>query len=222
MAFDHKRVYVGGQLQSVGRTVADAVTEFDGKQWKALPGGPQQDPVLLNVMALEMFRNRLYVGGYFTNVAGQPAGGLACWHGKKWSVPGGTNGVVYSLRGGREGLLSAGRFTLPGTTNPVALARFDGHNRWQVLNSELPMPSEEDIVSLEAIEEMEVLPSRDIVALLSFKIREWWGGWTAPFYYLLLRCDQDNNWFTFPAPSMADLRPPHDACGLRVCVRRVL
>jgi hypothetical protein len=128
MAFDKKHIYIGGQMRSVGRVIVDAVAHFDGKRWEALPDGPQQDPTLLNVLALEMFKNRLYVGGFFTNVGGVPAGGFASWHGNKWTVEGTTNGVVYTLKSDDRSLLVGGRLTLPGFTNPIALARFDGRN----------------------------------------------------------------------------------------------
>ncbi len=200
MAFDKKRIYLGGTVQSIGRVLADAVAEFDGKAWRALPDGPQQDPILLNVLALEIFNNRLYVGGFFTNVGGVPAGGFASWHGNHWSVPGGTNGVVYALKADQRSLLVAGRFTLPGYTNPVALARYDKHGNWQVLNSELPPTGDEDLVSVDSIDQVQVLPNGDLVCSIAFAIREWWGGFSYPYYHLLARYDAQLGWTDFSGP----------------------
>jgi trimeric autotransporter adhesin len=209
MSFDGNRVYVGGGLQSVGREVVDGVAEFDGKTWRALPNGPEVNPSHFNVLASEVFRKNLYVGGLFMTVGGQPAGGLASWRDNEWTVFGTTNDAIYDLGKGRRGLLVAGRFAVPGVTNPVGLAVFDGHQGWEALNSELPPPTEEDIVALEAIEQVEILSDREIFALISFRIREWWGGWTPPFYYLMLRCDRHNNWSSLSPPSgdSADLEP---------------
>ncbi len=200
MAFDKKRIFLGGTMQSVGRVVVDGVAEFDGKRWEALPDGPQQDPSLVNVVALEMFKNRLYVGGYFTNAGGQPAGGLASWNGHKWSVPGGTNGAVYALKSDESSLLVGGRFTLPGYTNPVALARLDKHDNWQVLNSELPPCGDDDLICLDSVEQVQLLPNGDAICSIAFAIREWWGGFGYPYLHLLARCDTQNRWSNFPGP----------------------
>jgi len=166
MAFDKKRIYIGGALQSVGRVKADAVGAFSGNRWRALPHGPQQEPNLFNVMTMTMFQERLYVGGFFTNAGRMPAGGLANWNGIRWKAPGGvTNGEVLALRNDGQSLLVGGRFSVPGITNPVALARFDG-TKWFVLNSELTPTNE--VVRIDNINKLEVLPDGTIVAQVSF------------------------------------------------------
>jgi hypothetical protein len=114
MAFDGTNIYIGGSFQSVGYATAHGVARFDGCQMQALPDGPEQVPPLINVYSMEIFQGRLWVGGLFPRVAGMATGGLACWDGANWSVPGGTNGGVWALRKDATGLLVAGRFWLPG------------------------------------------------------------------------------------------------------------
>ena len=137
MAFAGTNIYIGGAFQAVGRTTAHSLVRFDGQRIEALPEEPRLDPRMINIVAMEMFQGRLYVGGYFTNVAGLPAGGLACWDGTNWSVPGGDLGVVFALHADTNGLLVGGNFSLPGWTNPITLARWTGAE-WNVLNYEPP------------------------------------------------------------------------------------
>ena len=194
MAFDKKHIYVAGLLQSVGPIVADGVAHFNGKHWEELPDGPRQNPFSINVYALEMFKDRLYAGGAFTNVAGQAAGGLACWDGKRWTIPGGANGVVYALQADKHSLLVAGRFMLPGGTNPVALARWDGH-KWTVLQSQLP-PCNDGPACVEAIVDIQSLPSHEIVSVLEIHGFPSFG---LPIY-LLARYEPRRGWSSFPGP----------------------
>lgn len=197
MAFDKKRIYVGGSLESVGGTVAEGVALVDGKRINALPDGPQQDPWLLNVTDLEMFRGKLCVAGLFTNVANQAAGGFAVWHGNKWDPVEITNGFVYALEpDGMGRLLAAGRFFLPGGTNPVALARWDGKGAWENLNSDLPAC--EDVVCIESAYQAEALSDGNVILVLQLT----WNTW--PTYGLpsamLTRCDAEQNWHNMPGP----------------------
>jgi len=192
MAFDKGRIYLGGQMQSVGRVVAGAVAEGHGKDWRALPDGPQTDPRLVNVLALAVFKDQLYVGGYFTNVAGMPAGGLACWDGKRWSVPAGTNGEVYFLRPDKQGLLVSGDFTLPGRTNRVTLARWDSH-RWDTLAGEgVPCKGVENCPeSVFAVEPL----GDDIIADVV------WENPALSYRPGLARLDKNGTWSSFPEPT---------------------
>jgi hypothetical protein len=197
MAFDKKLIYVGGTMQSLGQAVVDGVAEFDGKRVRALPDGPQQNPFSLNVMDLEMFRGRLCVAGQFTNVNHEPAGGFAVWHGNKWDPVQITNGIVASLAPEiKGGLLLAGRFFLPGYTNPVALARWDGKRGWVNMNSEL-FPSQNEVV-IDAAEQVEALPDGNSIVTLQLTLNTW-----PPRYFpfsMLARCDANKNWHNLPGP----------------------
>ena len=199
MAFDKKRIYVGGSMQSVGHAVADGVAEINGQRAKALPDGPQQDPFQLNVLDMKMFQGQLCVAGFFTNVDHQAAGGFAVWHGNKWDdrieI---TNGIVYALEPeSKGGLLLAGRIYLPGMTNPVALARWDGKRGWENLNSEL-VPSAAEVI-INSADQAEALADGNIVVLLELSLN------TDPYYgpplFVLARCDALKNWHNLLGPS---------------------
>ncbi|HEY5042382.1 MAG TPA: hypothetical protein VIK53_10300 [Verrucomicrobiae bacterium] len=197
MAFDHKRIYVGGTMQSLGQAVADGVAEVDGRRVKELPDGPQQNPLLLNVTDLKMFQGRLCVGGFFTNVNHQAAGGFAVWHGNKWDSVQITNGIVYALAtDSNGGLILAGTIFLPGFTNPVALARWDGKGTWENLNSEL-FPCSGD-VCIDAADQAQALPDGNTVVTLQLS----WNIFPSYGYpnEMLARCDASKNWHNMTGP----------------------
>jgi trimeric autotransporter adhesin len=196
MAFDQKEMYIGGAFQAVGPVIAGSLAHYDGKKWLAVPGEPQLEWPLLNVMALEVFENTLYVGGYFTNAGGLSAGGIAALKNKQWSVPGVTNGSVLALRKDGRSLLVGGRFTPPGFTNPVALARFDGR-KWTVLNSELT-PCE-DGACVSGVEQVEVIGPQ-IFSSVSVSITDWW--YPA---YLLAQYDDVSGWAGIEKPTDDEL-----------------
>jgi hypothetical protein len=191
MAFDHHRIYLGGQMQSVGRVVTEAVVQGDGQHWRNLPAGPQADPLFLNVLTLALFKGDLYAGGLFDKVGGQPAGGLARWDGKIWSVPVGTNGEVYGLRSDAHALYASGRFTLPGSTNRVLLARWDGR-QWHPLTGDGACHTDPNCPDEVGYFE---LVGEDIFALVN------WHVGPAQYYYGPARLDQQGQWTIVPGPA---------------------
>ena len=197
MAFDANHTYIGGTMQSVAGTAADAVADFDGQQVTALPDGPKQDPFQINVLDLKMFGDRLCVAGFFTNVNHLPSGGFAVWHSTQWETTPITNGNVYSLAlPANGGVLLAGNFFLPGFTNPVALARWDG-NAWENLNSELP-PSQDAVIIQSAVH-AEALPDGNAIVLLQLITNTPPPNYGLPFF-MLARCDSNYNWHNMTGP----------------------
>ena len=197
MAFDANHTYIGGTLQSVAGTTADAVVDFDGQQVTALPDGPKQDPFSINVLDLKMFGDRLCVAGFFTNVNHSPAGGFGVWRSNHWENTSITNGNVYSLAlPANGGLLLAGNFFLPGLTNPVALARWDG-NAWENLNSELP-PSTNAVI-IQSGFHVEALPDGNAIVLLQL-IENGPPPNSGIPSYMLARCDSNSSWHKMAGP----------------------
>jgi hypothetical protein len=191
MAFDHQKIFLGGQMQSVGRVVTEGVVQGDGNHWRNLPEGPQTDFLTLNVLTLALFQGDLYAGGFFDAVGGQAAGGLARWDGKSWSVPAGTNGQVYLLRVDEHALYASGRFALPGSTNPVALARWDG-TVWQALTGPAVCATSESCP--DEVGSFEII-GPDLFALVN------WRRAPQEYYYGLARRGQDGAWSFFSGPA---------------------
>src|SRR5690348_14301476 len=70
-------VYVGGQFNVVGTTVASNLAVWNGTNWSALGLGVDG---AVNALALDEAGN-LYVGGSFTNAGGTTANRIAKWNG---------------------------------------------------------------------------------------------------------------------------------------------
>ncbi|MCX7868203.1 MAG: hypothetical protein N2438_13965, partial [Limisphaera sp.] len=131
--------------------------------------------------------------GDFTNVAVQAAGGLACWDGTRWSTPLPGPGEVWALEADEQGLLVGGRFSVPGWTNPVALARWDG-SKWSVLNSELP-PCTDPVVCVEGLDQVVAINGN-----VYGTIKYWLGQPSSLPGHILARCDANNNWSVVAGP----------------------
>jgi hypothetical protein len=114
-------LYVGGFFTSAGGVPAHGLAKWNGSSWADVAPGSS-----LQVWSLKVFDDgsgigpALYVGGYFTNVAGVPVSSLARFDGTHWtSVGGGTdvNGLVMSLAAYDQGadgtldLFAGGDFT---------------------------------------------------------------------------------------------------------------
>jgi hypothetical protein len=73
----------GDQLAADPLATPTNLLHWDGVAWTA-PGVPTLGPSTL--LALAASSNRLFIGGYFTNIAGQTAGHLARWDGTNFTT----------------------------------------------------------------------------------------------------------------------------------------
>lgn len=132
-------LFVAGSFTEAGGVAANRVARWDGESWSALgstPGGGM-DKV---VRALAVFDDgsgpRLFAGGDFVTVDGQPASRVAAWDGAAWSaVGGGVQANVNALEvfqpwsGAR--LYAGGASTAACCSGDGALAAWDG-TAWTV------------------------------------------------------------------------------------------
>lgn len=134
MAFDtHGTFIFGGAFSSVGQVRAATLACLEGGEVRGFPDGPRHEPPTLGVTGLCFWNGDLFASGYFTNRTDGQQWRLARWNGDAWSsVAGVTAGIVNALNSDAQGLLVAGRFGLPGWTNPVALARWIRRPRLQL------------------------------------------------------------------------------------------
>lgn len=136
------RLYAGGRFQAAGGVAAANLATWDGAGWIEVGGGtaPWSPTISADVITLEVFdlfgATKLYVGGDFAFVGGQPAISIASWDGAAWSALGAglsliTNpGRVQALArfdgGAGPALFAAGLFLAPGAQLPLGIARWDG------------------------------------------------------------------------------------------------
>ncbi|MEZ5976937.1 MAG: hypothetical protein R3F34_01795 [Planctomycetota bacterium] len=130
---------VGGAFDSAGGAPATCVAAWDGTSWSALGGGVG-DPAAGTVLALCAFDDgsgeALYVGGTFSTASGVPVSNVARFDGTTWSdVGGGVRNGVFATQvndlavfddGNGPALYAAGSFTLAGSSQVVAVAKWDG------------------------------------------------------------------------------------------------
>ncbi|GAA4348683.1 hypothetical protein GCM10023185_04820 [Hymenobacter saemangeumensis] len=163
-------VYVGGQFDQAGGTVAAGVAKWDGTGWSPLGTGAANG-VYGYVRALAIApTGEVYVGGSFTRAGGQLANHVAKWNGTAWSAlgTGAQNGVrsngVYALAIAPSGdLYVGGNFSEAGPVLANNVAKWDGTN-WS------PLGSGTSIVSALAL-----APSGDLYAVSDNNIAKWNG-----------------------------------------------
>jgi hypothetical protein len=131
-------LYIGGNFNAVGNTLAANVAEWNGSSWSPLGSG-------LNgyVRALAVSGSTLYAGGGFTN-AGGSAANVAEWNGSSWSPLGSGMSGEYSfgtdlsyvdaLAVSGSTLYAGGYFTNAGGSAANDIAQWDGSS-WSPLGS---------------------------------------------------------------------------------------
>jgi uncharacterized repeat protein (TIGR01451 family) len=130
------KLYVGGDIRSADGHPAYGIAAWDGHSWSTLePGLTVTDPVIAGpyavVNALEVYKGKLCVGGFFGKANGIDAPGIATWDGHSWgTLGGGTNREVYELGLYDHELYAFGPYITSVDGKPIhELARWDGH-RW--------------------------------------------------------------------------------------------
>ena len=137
LAASGSNVYVGGSFSDAASlTKADHVAKWDGSAWSAL-GDAVDGALSSTVTALAVSGTDLYVGGWFSDVAGlAKADFVAKWDGSAWSALGddqnngsGTNGA---LNGAVTALAVSGNDVYVGGwfTDAAGLAKADYVARW--------------------------------------------------------------------------------------------
>ena len=82
----HNKLYVGGIFGSLGNVLAVSLGTWDGVVWDSIPIQPFKDDNDKGVGAMAVINDKLYIGGIFDTVAGQPnVFDIACWNGINWS-----------------------------------------------------------------------------------------------------------------------------------------
>ncbi|MDD2942791.1 MAG: carboxypeptidase regulatory-like domain-containing protein [bacterium] len=66
------QLYAGGEFDNAaGIAAADRIARWNGSNWSALPGGWTPN-VFTYIYSMEEFQSELYIGGYFSDAAGDP------------------------------------------------------------------------------------------------------------------------------------------------------
>lgn len=124
------KLYVGGKFTMVDSTITANniayVTEAGGVYtWHNMGNG-----VNGAVHAVQVFDNKVFVAGTFTEAGILPANNVAYWDGSSWTPAGCTFGTIKDLIVFGDELYAVGNFDVCATSSEVNFARWDGNN-WQ-------------------------------------------------------------------------------------------
>lgn len=133
-------LYAGGDFSDAGGDPdADGVAKWDGTSWSSLSGPGIAINSTVNAVAVDAL-GRVYAGGDFTNLGGDPnADNIVMWNGASWVTLGsGLNHIVWDVAvDGAGNLYAAGEFTsLWDPPSPDRIAMWDGV-AWSSLGSGL-------------------------------------------------------------------------------------
>lgn len=127
-------LYVGGQfIEFAGISNANSLVKWNGSKWSAVGVGFDKT-TFAQVNALEVFNNKLYVGGRFDSIAGIQLKNIAVWNGNAWSAgPSCESGIgqytiVQGMKTFNGNLFIGGSFEKVNSVNCKNVAKFDGTN----------------------------------------------------------------------------------------------
>jgi len=115
------QLYVGGNFYSWFNDIAI----WDGVSWKPWGGG--LSGLMTHVETLTIYKDDLYIGGYFFEADGNPGNCIAKWDGSNWSnVGGGMDAQVLDLVVYNGELWAGGKFSMAGGVPVSYIAKWDG------------------------------------------------------------------------------------------------
>ena len=126
--FFQGNMYIGGNFFDTIQQVND-LEVWDGTIFKPFGiNGLASGVDFVNSMAV--YNDELYIGGWFTNMNGDPANFIMKWDGQQFhEVGGGLNGPVSKIKSYSDGLYVCGNFTLAGQLPAPGIVKWDG-NQW--------------------------------------------------------------------------------------------
>lgn len=150
-----ERVLVSGRFTVAGTTMAANLAIYDpgARTWSAFGSGPYPG----NLELAGDPTSDLYVGGFFTDIAGVAAANVAHFDGTNWSpVGGGVDNWVSDVQVLASGdLVVAGAFTNAGATPVNSIAKWDGAS-WSALGA--------NAIGLASFASVVELPNGDLCA----------------------------------------------------------
>ncbi len=127
-------LYVGGQFENfAGVNKANCLVKWNGSKWTALSTG-FSNGFSAQIRTMEVFDNKLYIGGRIDSVGGVMVKNIAIWNGSTWSggpsceSSAGMYTIVQDLTTFNGKLFIGGTFETVNSVNCKNVARFDGVN----------------------------------------------------------------------------------------------
>jgi hypothetical protein len=143
VAMYKNNLYVGGnfQIEADGKIQVDII-RYDGASWKGVGNGLIDG--WTNLRDLEVFKDKLYVAGYFAKADGNPGNSIMSWDGENWDDLGGgicsDFGAIDDLFVYKDKLYVAGYFDCIGGIEAHNVASWDGKSWCSIGHSTFNRP----------------------------------------------------------------------------------
>lgn len=137
-------LFVAGDFDYAGSVAANRIAKWTGDEWQALGLGVQWSSIPGQIAAAAVAADgRVYVGGYFTNIGGQPFTNVAVWDGEQWSALGDGLGTssdeIYAVAIHGDEVYFGGKFSKAGAISANNIARWNTTSaEWRALGSGIP------------------------------------------------------------------------------------
>jgi hypothetical protein len=143
--FYQGQMYLGGNFYDTITGVND-LERFDGISYQPF-GGNGLPSGFSFVSSMVVYKNELYIAGYFSVADGAPANSIMRWDGNQFhDVGGGVNGGILNMRIYNDELYVCGDFTFAGNQSINYLAKWNGNSWSSVINSILNIPNVYDFL----------------------------------------------------------------------------
>jgi hypothetical protein len=142
VAMYKNNLYVGGnfQIEADGKIQVDII-RYDGASWKGVGNGLIDG--WTNLRDMDVFKDKLYVAGYFAEADGNPGNSIMSWDGENWDdLQGGVcgYGTIDDIFVDKDKLYVAGLFDCIGGIEAHNIASWDGKSWCSIGHSTFNRP----------------------------------------------------------------------------------
>lgn len=128
-------IYIGMLSNPLEDGGTSGVKKWNGVAWLNPGTGVDNTDVSYSISALEIYDNKLFVGGFFNTAGGMPVNNIAIWDGINWTSPGnGLNGYCSALEVHNGELYAGGDFTEADGITVNHLCKWNGSD-WSGVDS---------------------------------------------------------------------------------------
>ena len=119
-------IIAAGNFSLAGGDSIAAICRWNGEMWDDM-GAPFAGLSYAAVNTMQMYMNKLYVAGNFTDIAGSGSSNIGAWDGITWSgVAGGVSGEIFALEVFDNQLYAGGDIWQVNGVSQYKIARWDG------------------------------------------------------------------------------------------------
>jgi hypothetical protein len=124
-------LYLAGSFSKADGCIGNSILKYDGILWHDVANGIDQSGSYGQVFELHVFRDVLFVGGFFQSANGIAANNIVVWDSTDWHGLGGTfNQSIMAINDWNNELYIGGRFTVVDGAQTNYIAKYIGALPW--------------------------------------------------------------------------------------------